>query len=76
MVHEISTDAEGNRHGTDGSITVSLLGSSGTMFKRRAIKDAMTENASEVCWLVAELNGVKVYQNGNHIVVTDQDMYP
>lgn len=108
MVHEISTDAEGNRHGTDGTlaaklsaalttaqealanlqatidtlnstagvVTVSLLGPSGTMFKRRAVKNAMTENASEVCWLVAELSGVKVYQNGNHIVVTEQDMYP
>jgi len=76
MTHEITTDEHGQRHGSDGSITVSLLASEGKMFKRRAIKRAGTPEAEEVCWLVAELNGVKVYQNGNSVVVTDQEMYP
>jgi hypothetical protein len=76
IVHEITTDEQGNRHGTDGAMTISLLGQDGTMFKRRAIKRVGTPEAEEVCWLVTELNGVKVYQNGNSIVVTEQDMYP
>jgi hypothetical protein len=76
MVHEITTDANGNRHGSDGAVTVSLLSAAGSMFKRRAIKAAGTEQAQEVCWLVAELNGVRVYQNGSAVVVTTEDMYP
>ncbi len=74
-VHEITTDEHGNRHGTDGSITVSLIGE-GRMFKRRAVKGAGSENAQEVCWLVAEIDGVRLYQNGNHIVFTKQDLNP
>lgn len=75
VVHEITTDVVGNKHGTDGNITVSLL-EDGKMFKRRAIVGAGTENATEVCWLVTELNGVRVYQGGNNIIVTTQDLYP
>lgn len=74
-VHEITTDEHGNRHGTDGSITVSLIGE-GRMFKRRAVKGAGSENAQEVCWLVAEIDGVRLYQNGNQIILTRQDMNP
>lgn len=75
-VHEITVDAHGNRHGTDGTITVSLLGSKGRMFKRRAVKGLGVGEAQEVCWLVAELNGVRVYQEGAHVIVTTQDMNP
>ncbi len=74
-VHEITTDEHGNRHGTDGNITVSLIGE-GRMFKRRAVKGAGSENAQEVCWLVAEIDGVRLYQNGNQIILTRQDMNP
>jgi len=73
-VHEITTDAEGNHVGTDGDITVSLVG--GRMFKRRAIKGVGTEGAQEVCWLVAELDGVYVYQQGNSVIVMKQDILP
>jgi len=75
MVHEITRDGHGHQIGTDGNITVSLLGE-GRMFKRRAIKGAGTEAAEEVCWLVTELDGVRVYQQGNHIVVTKEDLNP
>lgn len=76
IVHEIVTDDAGSRHGTDGTITVTLLETDGRMFKRRAIKGAGSEQAEEVCWLVAELDGVRVYQNGNSIVVTRKDLNP
>jgi len=46
------------------------------MFKRRAVKGAGSENAQEVCWLVAEIDGVRLYQNGNQIILTRQDMNP
>lgn len=71
VVHEITTDAEGNRHGTDDEITVTLLGRDGRMFKRRAT----STGGGESCWLVAELNGVRVYQEGAHVIVTDRDLY-
>lgn len=76
MIHEITTDEHGHRHGTDGALTVSLLDTGGRMFKRRAIKGAGSPQAEAVCWLVAELDEVRVYQNGPHIIVTKQDMYP
>lgn len=75
-VHEITIDADGHRHGSDGAITVSLMESDGRLFKRRAIKGVGTELAEEVCWLVAELDGVRVYQQGLNIVVTRKDLNP
>jgi hypothetical protein len=75
VVHEITRDDLGNQIGTDGTITVSLIGE-GRMFKRRAVKGAGSENAQEVCWLVAEIDGVRLYQNGNQIILTRQDMNP
>lgn len=74
--HEIVTDEAGARHGTDGAVTVSLLDAGGTMFKRRAIKGVGSDQSHEVSWLVCELNGVRVYQNGQNVVVTTQDLYP
>ena len=75
VVHEITTDEHGHQIGTDGDITVSLMGA-GRMFKRRAIKGVGTEHAEEVCWLVCELDGVRVYQQGLNIVVTRKDLNP
>lgn len=74
-VHEITTGEHGHRHGTDGRITVSLLEADGRMFKRRAVK-GLGAGGEEVCWLVAELDGVRVYQQGDHVVITRQDIYP
>lgn len=76
VVHEIVTDENGVRHGTDGEVTMTLLDPEGRMFKRRAIKGAGSGGAYEVCWLVAELNGVRVYQQGMNIVVTSKDLSP
>lgn len=74
-VHQITTDADGNQHGSDGNITVTLMGG-GRMFKRRAVKGVGSGESNEVCWLVVELDGVRIYQQGKNIIVTKQDMYP
>jgi hypothetical protein len=76
VVHEIAIELDGSRHGTDGLRTVSLLEPEGRMFKRRAVKGIGTDSPQEVCWLVTELNGVRVYQHGDHIVVTTKDLHP
>lgn len=73
---EITVDEHGMSHATDGTVSISLLDQSGRMFKRRAIKGVGSGNSQEITWLVAELDGVRLYQNGNHIVMTKQDMYP
>lgn len=75
VVHEIVTDEHGHQHGTDGTITVSLHGA-GRMFKRRAIKGIGSAASHEVCWLVAEIDGVRVYQNGNQVIVSRADLTP
>ena len=75
-VHQITIDADGHPHGSDGEITVSLLDSGGRMFKRRAVKGIGSGESVEVCWLVAELNGVRVYQEGRHVIVTTKDLNP
>lgn len=75
-VHEISTDlASGHRHGTDGTITTTLRADNGKMFKRRAVKwhGAIPE---EICLLVTELDGVRVYQYGQNVIVTREDLNP
>lgn len=76
IIHEITKDDQGNRHGTDGTTTVSLLESDGRMFRRRAIKGVGGGAPQEVCWLVAELDGVRVYQEGAHVIVTRKDLNP
>lgn len=76
VVHEIVEQPTGAKVGTDGAITVTLLDSDGKMFKRRAIRKVGSGQQEAVCWLVAELNGVRVYQQGNSVIVTTQDMYP
>jgi hypothetical protein len=75
-MHEIIKDDNGLSHATDGTVSVSLLDPNGRMFKRRAIKGVGTSDSREITWLVAELDGVRLYQHGNQIVMTKQDMYP
>jgi len=74
-VHQITRDEHGHQIGSDGTITVSLIGN-GKMFKRRAIKGVGTEGAQEVCWLVCELDGVRVYQSGRNVIVSRADINP
>lgn len=74
--HEIITDASGNRLGTDGNVRILLMDETGRMFKRCAIKAAGTSSATEINWLVVDLNGVRVYQKGLDIIVTTQDLNP
>jgi membrane protein len=35
-----------------------------------------TEGAQEVCWLVCELDGVRVYQSGRNVIVSRADINP
>ena len=74
-IHEI-VNQDGVQVGTDGNLRVTALDADARMFKRRAIKNVGTVDAREECWLVTVLNGVCIYQSGNEIIVTTQDLYP
>jgi hypothetical protein len=48
----------------------------GRVFKRRAVKGAGSPQARQVCWIVAELDGVRVYVDGDRVMVTKRELYP
>ena len=72
---EIIEDAHG-KHGTDGTRVMTLTDPAGRMFKRRAIKGIGTPEARPVEWLVAELDGVRVYLSESGVIVTREDLLP
>lgn len=77
MDYDIETREDGTMQATrQGSATVKLLDEGGRMFRRRAVKFFGTAEPREVCWLVAELNGVRVYVADDVIMITTQDLRP
>jgi hypothetical protein len=64
------------RVASNGRATLSLLDAGGQVFRRRAVKGAGTADARRVEWVVAELDGVRVYFDGQHVVVSKQDLTP
>lgn len=74
---DIVTEPSGQRHSrSSGGVTMTLLEVDGVMFRRRAIKGVGSGAPQEVCWLVGELDGVRVYFDGQSIVMTRQDLNP
>lgn len=59
----------------NGEIELSVL-DGGRVFKRRAIKGVGSASPREICWLVGEINGVRIYIDGSRLVLTTQDLYP
>jgi hypothetical protein len=39
-------------------------------------KNLMTGETTHIRWLVGELNGVKVYVNGDNIIMTTRELHP
>lgn len=67
--------ADGATVATNGAATLTLRGP-GRVFRRRAVKGFGTESAQPVEWAVAELNGVRAYFDGQHVVLTTEDLMP
>jgi hypothetical protein len=89
MDYMIVTDPDGSHHATNGMVGMSVLPelaqpnsslSQARLFKRCAMKNAMTPAVHMTTWLVGEIDGVRCYvkQDGVqlHIVMTRQDLYP
>ena len=72
IVPELGT---GIMHGTNGKVAMSVR-NGGRLFKRKAIKGVGSPAARKVEWLVAELNGVRVYVCDNAIIVSTDDLNP
>jgi hypothetical protein len=70
---EISS-AQGAQIATNGAATLTLQGE-GRVFRRRAVK-VLGDEQRRVEWAVAELEGVFVYFDGQHVVVSKQDLQP
>lgn len=62
---------------TNGNASLSLLDvGAGRVFRRRAVKGLGGSAPQRVEWAVAELDGVRVYFDGTHVIVSRQDLMP
>lgn len=75
---DLTQDADGARHAVRGDQVVSVLPDGETrLFHRNGIKVKLGGGETErVRWLVAELDGVRVYVHHQEIVITKRDLYP
>lgn len=76
---EIQHDHLGH-HVSDGMVGVSV-GTEGKLFKRNAMKNALSPNMTHVVWFVGEIDGVRCYicrrTNGQvNVVMTRADLWP
>ena len=72
---EISIE-QGVRVASNGETSLILMETDGLLFRRRAVKGFGSEGAKQVEWAVAELDGVRVYVDGDAVIVTRKDMMP
>lgn len=74
---ELKEEADGSRHAVSTDLVVTILpDGESKLFHRNAIKkNTATGETTHIRALVAELNGVRMYLLGGHIVLTTQDMY-
>lgn len=74
---DIREEADGAKHAVAPDMAVTVLpDGESRMFHRNAIKKRMdTGETVHLRALVAELNGVRLYLVGNHLVLTTQDLY-
>lgn len=74
-VPQIDRSSPDMQHAVNGVLTATVL-DGGKIFLRRAIKNALSPEAYEVNWLVLELRGVRVYIDGDRLVMSVQDLNP
>ncbi len=73
----ISQDAGGARHAISEDLAITVLpDGESRLFHRNAIKkNTQTGETTHHRALVAELNGIRLYVIGGHLVLTTQDLY-
>lgn len=77
IAFDIRQDEDGARHAVSPDLVVTVLpDGESQIFHRNAIKkNTATGETTHLRALVAELNGVRIYLLGDHIVLTTQDLY-
>jgi hypothetical protein len=77
LAFDFRQEEDGTRHAVSPDLVVTVLpDGESQMFHRNAIKkNTATGETAHLRALVAELNGVRMYLLGNHIVLTTQDLY-
>lgn len=72
------TDVHTERIASNGQASLQIhLPEGGRVFRRRAVKlNKADGTSSQVEWAVAELDGVRAYFDGTHVVVTRRDLNP
>lgn len=73
---EIADNHSGGKAASNGEQHIVLLDSDGRLFRRRAVKGLGSASPQVVEWIVAELNGVRVYFDGQRVTVTRADLIP
>ena len=68
------TELPGRKVAGNGHATMTVLG--GKVFCRRAVKGVGSASARRVEWAVGEINGVRCYFDGTHVVLTTEDLRP
>jgi len=67
---------EGVTHLFSGAFNLTVLGE-GKVFIRNGLRiNAPPGTPDKVRWLVGELNGVRVYIDGDNAILTTRDLYP
>lgn len=70
-------ERDGARVATNGLATMQIdVVEGGRIFRRRAQKLNVRGDTASVEWAVAELDGVRVYFDGQNVVVTRRDLMP
>jgi hypothetical protein len=76
-MYEITRDDDGTCIAVGGAVSISVFPDGETrIFKRKAIKGVGSPGAREVEWVVAELDGVRVYVQEGRVIVTKRNLYP
>ena len=76
LEYKLSKGDDGSRHASNTLFNVTVLNDGeNKIFKRRAMKGVGSGETTYDTCLVAELDGVRAYINGNSIVLTKQELY-
>lgn len=75
-IFEVDRSDPGYLTAKGSDLNVSVVGGTAKVFHRRAIKRHLdTGEVEAVNILVCELNGVRIYLNGQNIIVTTEELY-
>lgn len=72
---EISKESEDTRHAVRPDLAVTVQGSDGVLFHRRAIKLLSSGEEQRDSMLVARLGDVSVYIADQGIIISREDLY-